>query len=238
VLAPCIGPPPLQAPLIGRAEQLELLAKRIQPGANMFLHGNYGVGKTSLARELFNQVSAATPAERGHIWRRLGKTSPEGAIELLARVFQGQQVSKADGLNAKIEAFKTLLANFPGLLIGLDEVPDKKDGRAALDAAAGCAVMMNGTAALKLSGMQNIKIKPLSVDAARERFLSLCQLSASGPSKADLKLIDKICKRMGRFPRGSWRLSSARRATVVAAARDGSRNHFERRGPSPVQGEL
>ncbi|TQF37721.1 hypothetical protein UNPF46_18575 [Bradyrhizobium sp. UNPF46] len=202
VSAPCIEAPPLQMPLIGRADQLEQLAAQVKPGVNLFLHGNFGVGKTSLAAQLFNQVSTSAPIDRGRIWHRLGKTTPERAIESLARLFPGQKVSEADGLAAKTEAFKALLASFPGLLIGLDEVSDQTIGRAVLDATNGCAVMMNGTAPLKLNGVQDVKVKPLSAEAARELFLSLCQVSAADLNKADLILVDKICKRMGRLPLG------------------------------------
>ena len=202
--APRRGPPPLQTPFIGRGGQVEELTKRLAPGTNLFFYGSYGVGKTSLATALFTRAVTDARFSQGHVWRGIGKTGAERAIELLAAEFPGQQISVANGLDAKIDAFKTLLSSFPGMLIGLDEVPDATVARAILEAADGhCSVLMNGTTQLSLNGTADqIAVKPLAADDAQNLFLSLCNLRAAEMDKKDLELVRKICRRMGRLPLG------------------------------------
>lgn len=200
VFGPRVDADTQQTDLIGRQTQLEQLGKQLNPGFKLAFHGVYGVGKTSLATALFTHAVTGETFGKGHIWRTIGKASAASALELLATDFPGQQVSSTATLPKKVEAFKALLKSFPGMLFGLDEVSDIKVAEVILDATAGSAVVMNGTARLKLPTATDIAVEPLSPSDARCLFLSLIKLPS--PNAADLALIDDICEQMGRLPLG------------------------------------
>jgi tetratricopeptide (TPR) repeat protein len=197
---PRIAPTPLQMPLVGRSGQLTTLGKELGAGRNLFFHGSYGVGKTSLATELFGEAKSDRRFARGYVWGRLSRdTSPENAVEWLAAHFSGRQVAQAQGLAGKVEALRQILAGSAGALIALDDVRSAPVAQAILDASGPCAVLINGDLRLALSGTQAIEVKPLDPSDAESLFLSLTNINPSGGER---HLVAEICRRMGRLPLG------------------------------------
>jgi tetratricopeptide (TPR) repeat protein len=197
---PRIAPTPLQTPLVGRAPQIAQLRPKLQPGGNLFFYGSYGVGKTSLAIELFGQAASDQRLARGYVWGRFPGTSAEHAIEWLAANFPGQQVARANGLAEKVEALRQLLAGTPGVLIALDDVRNSAVAKSILDASGSCAVLINGDRRLNLGGAaEEVEVLPLGPSDAESLFMSLAKIEVPHPQR---DLVRKICARMGHLPLG------------------------------------
>ena len=197
---PRIAPTPLQMPLVGRAAQLAQFRQQLKPGGNLFFYGSFGVGKTSLAIELFGQASRDERFARGYVWGRFPGKSAEGAIEWLAANFPGQRVARANGLAEKVEALRQLLAGSPSVLIALDDVRSAAVARSILDASGPCSVLMNGDRRLNLGGAaQEIEVVPLEADDAESLFISLASIDEA---QLQRDLVRNICMRMGRLPLG------------------------------------
>jgi hypothetical protein len=166
----------------------------------LFFHGTYGVGKTSLAIELFGYAAQDQRLARGYLWGRLPDADPERALEWLAQYFPGNDVSRARGLNAKVEAFRRLLAGSPGILIAVDDIRSAPVARSILDASGSCAVLMNGHRPLGLGeAALEVEIPPLEPEDAEALFMNLAKMNASASQR---RVIRKICSRMGRLPLG------------------------------------
>jgi len=54
-IIPRVAPSSLQSPLVGRDDELTQAHASLRAGAKYYIYGTYGVGKTSLASELFNR---------------------------------------------------------------------------------------------------------------------------------------------------------------------------------------
>ena len=75
--------------------------------------------------------------------------------------------------------------------------------RTVLEAAGGCAVLLNATYRLNLAGnAKEIELQPLDLSAAEQLFLSRSGLASASLAPLDAALVRKICQRMRRLPLG------------------------------------
>ena len=81
VAAPFMAPPPHPAGLLGRADRIDTLRKRLVAGrGDLALHGLPGVGKTALAVELSHDPEVRTAFPDGVLWAGLGQRPDLSAL--------------------------------------------------------------------------------------------------------------------------------------------------------------
>jgi tetratricopeptide (TPR) repeat protein len=202
-LVPRILPTPLQSPLLGRSETVTEMGRQIATGRNFYLHGGVGIGKTSLATAIFSTVANEQRFPDGYLWASAQGLNAERLLEYLGSNFPDQTVSKVASKADKINELRRVLAGYPKLLIGLDNVTMVDAARSVLDAAGKCSVVLNGETAFDLGGRaQAIEVQPLDSVFAQELFLAEAKLKPESLAPGDLDLIAKICDRLRGLPLG------------------------------------
>jgi tetratricopeptide (TPR) repeat protein len=198
---PRLAPPPLQVPLVGREDELEEALDRLKEGGKYYFHGAFGVGKTSLATELFQRAIAGKPFADGYLWGSLAGMDAEKALEWIASRLKEEAVSRAEGQPAKIDALREALSRRGDLLFGLDEVPDAAVARAVLSAAGECPVILNGNKRLELSGLaREWELEPLTQKEAVELFINQAFPPGAKVSNEDRQHIGEIVTQLRRLP--------------------------------------
>ena len=198
---PRIAPTPLQTPLIGRDDELAQARAHGTEGQKYYFYGAYGVGKTSLATELFSQLLKAKPFEDGYLWQRVSDMSAEQALESVAAYFGDAGVAKAQGRTEKVNALRALLSQHSDCLIGLDEVKDAQVARTVLDAAGTCVMILNGLRRAGISERANeMGIEPLHQDEGIRLFALLAHLDWEHMQSDQRNRIEQICSKMGNLP--------------------------------------
>lgn len=200
-LVPRIAPTPLQTGLVGRANDLAAARAAVLERSKCYLYGAYGVGKTSLAVELFGQAVKEMPLADGYLWGSVSDMNAEQVLEWVGSQFPEQSVAKSLGKEAKVNALRKLLAQRDDFLIGLDDVSDAAVASAVLDASGNCAVILNGARRFNSAGLaREIPLHPLSPEQAEELFLSLANRSASTLQPGERELLKLICAKMKYLP--------------------------------------
>ncbi|MGC9395669.1 MAG: tetratricopeptide repeat protein [Anaerolineae bacterium] len=198
---PRVAPTPLQTPLIGRNDELAQAKAHATEGQKYYFYGAYGVGKTSLATELFSQLLKAKTFEDGYLWHRVSDMTAEQALESVAAYFGDAGVAKAQGRTEKVNALRALLSQRPDCLIGLDEVKDAQVARTVLDAAGTCAMILNGLRRAGISEHANeMGVEPLHPDEAIRLFALLAHLDWEHMQSDRQRRIEQICNKMGNLP--------------------------------------
>jgi len=200
-IVPHIAPTPLQATLIGRDEEIRRVQSELR-GGKYYFYGAYGVGKTSLATELFTAAVAKDDFTDGYIWHQVAqKADVSSVLEWIGAQFGEQSVALAAGPEAKVNALRELLASRDDLLIGLDEVYDAKVARAVLAAAGKCTVVLNGPKLLGLSNqIKEFALSPLVAAEAVRLFAALIHRPLEEIPEGDRQRIESICEKMGYLP--------------------------------------
>lgn len=200
-LVPRVAPAPLQLRLIGREHELATAEEALSRRSKCYFSGTYGVGKTSLAVELFGRAVKARTLADGYLWGRLTAMSAEQALEWLGAQFTAQGVARAVGVDAKINALRELLSQRQELLIGLDEVRDPAAVKAILEASGSCAVILNGSRPFNSGGLaQEIPLTPLSPQDAERLFVAVANMEPPALRPEDAELIRLICAKMKYLP--------------------------------------
>jgi len=199
---PRLAPPPLQTPLIGREDELQSALELLQnEGGKVFFHGAFGVGKTSLANELFRRALEKLPPEGGYLWGSLAGMDAEKALEWIAGRLNEQAVSRAGSPTAKIDALREALSARRALLLGLDDVPDAAVARAVLSASGDCPVILNGSKRMELGGLAHAwELEPLSAEEAVQLFLSHALPPGAQLPQQDRRRVAEICALLRRLP--------------------------------------
>jgi tetratricopeptide (TPR) repeat protein len=198
---PRIPPTRRQVELIGRNDLLAQSITEIESGRKHYFYGTYGVGKTSLATELFSRLVETNRFEDGYLWHRVSEMTVEQVLESVASYLGNPSVAQAQGQEAKINALRRLLSQRPQLLIGLDEVNRAEVAQAILEAAGDCAVILNGPRRARLSGQaKQMHLEPLRPEAAVQLFASIARLDLMQIDTAQQNLIQQICSYMGYLP--------------------------------------
>jgi tetratricopeptide (TPR) repeat protein len=198
---PGIKPTPFHLELVGRDDELEQAQEAAAEGQKYYFYGAYGVGKTSLAAELFLQLLEQRTFADGCLWLQVSNLAAEQALESVATYFDDLTVAKAQGREQKVNALRALLAQRPDCLIGLDEVKDAQVARAFLDAAGKCVLILNG---LRRAGVseraKELPVEPLYPDEAARLFTLLAHLNWDAMPPEQHRRVDMICKKMGYLP--------------------------------------
>ena len=197
---PRIAPTPLQTSLIGRDHEINGIQLNLR-GSKHHFYGVYGVGKTSLATELFTYAVKAHTFTDGYLWYRVGQGEPvANVLEWIGAQFGDQTVAQATSAEGKVNALRDLLAE-RDMLLGLDEVRDSKVARAVIEAAGNCTVVLNGPKALGLSDKsKEHELAALTPPEATRLFISLINRSSTEVPEADQQKIREICEKMGNLP--------------------------------------
>ena len=187
--------------LVGRDDVLQNAIDRLQRSGKFYFYGAYGVGKTTLASELFNRVIQEHEPADGYLWGSVADMSPEDALEWIAGALQEVAVSQASGQQAKVNLLRQAISLRKELLIGLDDVRDDEVARVLINASGDCPLILNGTRSLDLAGLaQTVELNPLDPKGARQLFTALAYPAGTRLSDRDLSLIDQIASRLGRLP--------------------------------------
>jgi hypothetical protein len=187
--------------LVGRDELLQGGIERLQGGGKYYFYGTYGVGKTTLAGELFNRIVQLHEPADGYLWGSLAGMSAEDALEWIAGALQEGAVSQATGQQAKINLLRQAISLRKDLLLGLDEVRDGEVAQALLEASGDCALILNGARSLDLAGLAaTVELRPLGLEQARQLFTALAYPPGTELSEDDYRRIDQILNRLGRLP--------------------------------------
>ncbi len=190
--APRMQAPAQDTPLLGRDELLKVAQEELSQGRKIYFHGIYGVGKTSLAAEVYRRAAEEKKAfSGGCLWHEVGKLSAEQVLERIAEPFPEQRVAQAGTQEGKIAALRDLLSEHGDLLIGLDDVPDRSVAKAVLEAADNCAVVLNGTQQLYLGKGTERLVRRLSPTLAMQLFKSLADPTGARLTKADKRLVSE-----------------------------------------------
>ena len=198
---PRILAPRQDSPLLGREDELSQAQVKMEAGGKVYFYGTYGVGKTSVAAELYRRLAGQKAFADGCLWDRVSRLSAEKVLDRVAARFAGQQVAEATGREEKIQALSDLLAGRNDLLIALDEVDDRGVAQAVLQAAAGCTVILNGTQRLNLAGAAaERRLQPLGPAWAEDLFKTLARPSGAAFSAEEAALVADICRRMRYLP--------------------------------------
>lgn len=199
-LVPRVAPTPLQVSLIGRERELATAEETLLQRSKCYFYGTYGVGKTSLAVELFGRAVKARPLVDGYIWGQVTAMNAEQALEWLGAQFTAQGVARSVGVTAKVNALRDLLSQRKDLLIGLDEV-DPKAAKAILEASGDCAVILNGASLFNSDGLaREIPLTPLSPEDAVRLFVTLANLEPSSLRPEEVEVVRQICVKMQCLP--------------------------------------
>ncbi len=165
--APHILPTYQDTPLLGREDELGQAQVSLKAGGKVYFYGTYGVGKTSLAAELYRRLLGQKEFSDGCVWDRVTSLNAEKVIDRIAGRFAGQQVAEATGLEQKTRALSDLLVGRKDLLIALDEVDDKAVAQAVLQAASDSTLILNGMQRLNLAGAATeLRLQPLTPQVA------------------------------------------------------------------------
>ena len=201
---PRIAPTPLQASLIGRENEINSVQSHLRSlrGSKHHFYGVYGVGKTSLATQLFTQAIKEDTFTDGYLWYRVGKGEQvSNVLEWIGAQFGDQSVAQAMKEDGKINALRDLLSERNNLLLGLDEVNDSKIARAVIEAAGNCTVVLNGPKQLGLGDKsKEYALTALSPVEATHLFVSLINRTLTEVPEADQQKIREICEKMGNLP--------------------------------------
>jgi tetratricopeptide (TPR) repeat protein len=196
-----MSPPVERTVLLGRDEELSLAQAKLREGGKVYYHGTYGVGKTTLAAELYRRAGGDKQYSDGSLWYRVPRLNAEEVLERIAEQFPEKAVAEAGTRDEKIAALSEILARHGDLLIGLDEVADSSVAQAVLQAAGNCAVILNGSGPLGLAGRTTERrLKPLSHSLAVQLFKSLAEPASEPLSTKDEILVAKVCRRMRYLP--------------------------------------
>lgn len=210
---------PADSLLIGRAADLQSAVERLRRGEKFYFHGTYGVGKTTLSSELFNQVVEAGEPPDGYLWGSVAGMGVEDALEWIAGALQETAVSETANTQAKINALRQAISLRKQLLIALDDVRDGSVAQALIEAAGDCALILNGARNLDLGGRAiTQELEPMTAEEARLLFVREAYPTNSAPPAAELEQIDRIVERAGRLPL-AVRLAARQRRQGVSPAR-------------------
>ena len=198
---PRIAPTPLQTSLIGRDDEMNSVQSNLR-GSKYHFYGVYGVGKTSLATQLFTQAIKGDTFTDGYLWYRVGNGEQvSNVLEWIGAQFGDQSVAQALKEDGKINALRELLAERNDLLLGLDEVSDSKIARAVIEAAGNCTVVLNGPKQLGIGDKsKEYALTALTPAEATDLFVSLINRSLTDVPEADQQTIREICEKMGNLP--------------------------------------
>ena len=201
-ITPREAPTALQLLLVGRDTQLEEVPPRLQQGRNVYYHGPFGVGKTTLSKALFlRAVHQEKAFADGFMWLDVGDMGVERVLEHIASRFHDNGVARAQGRTEKINALRALLAARPRLLIGLDDVQDRDVARAVLEAAGKCTVLVNSGRALSDPELAEERaLTPLAPSLAFELFLREAHIAGDALAAGERDRIEEICERLGYLP--------------------------------------
>ena len=198
---PRIAPTPLQTSLIGRDAEINRIQSDLR-GSKYHFHGVYGVGKTSLATQLFTHAVKGDAFTDGYLWYRVDRgEKAANVLEWIGAQFGDQTVAEAKSADDKINALRDLLSERSNLLLGLDEVNDSNVARAVIEAAGDCTVVLNGPKTLGLSDKsKEYGLTTLTSVEATHLFINLINRSLAEVNEDDQQKIREICEKMGNLP--------------------------------------
>ncbi len=209
--------PDAPAELIGREAEVAELAARVTQHATRLitLTGPGGVGKTRLALEVANRVSAAFPG--GAVFVDLAPVSNPGLVA--SAIAQTLGVPETGGRSPE-RALGNALAARPPMLVVLDNFEQVIEAaqlvRVLLDAAPRLTMLVTSREALRVHGEDEFEIQPLDVPSvgvptdvgliAGSPAVSLFVRSASAAKHGffltdlEAELVAEICRRLDGLP--------------------------------------
>jgi tetratricopeptide (TPR) repeat protein len=192
-----------EGPLVGRQEEWKITIDEIRQGKKVYLYGGYGIGKTRLASDLFNELVKSENYPDGYLWIPAAGLDSARVLEEIALNFQDMKVQQTPDVPGKIGVLQRALAGRGKLLIGVDDVSDPAVARDLLSATAGCPVILNGSRSGVLGGLAlPIDLKPLSPAEAIQLFQQESGLQEANLEARDRDQVGKICEALEYNPLG------------------------------------
>lgn len=197
--APVPAIPAALTPLVGRADELALIASQLQTFRLVTLLGPGGAGKTTLALETARHHPPAVlvelaPAQAGEVW---------GAVVTAL----GRSIRLTDNPAGELAAPDSVLAALAGrsVLLVLDNAEHVLDETAEVAATVlttpGVTVLVTSREPLGLPGEAFVELGPLP-DADATALLAARILAArgTGPTPEELPAVARIAKRLDGLP--------------------------------------
>lgn len=198
-----LAPEYIEGPLIGRQSDWQTALQGIRQGQKVFIYGGFGIGKTRLASELFNQFARSGDYPDGYFWITASGLNSARVLEEVALNLQALQVQKASDIPAKIGVLQRTLSERGQILIGVDEIGDPAIARDLLAATANCPVILNGSRGGVLGGLGvPVELKPLAPADAIQLFFQDSGIQDVPLNAQQSQQIERICDTLEHNPLG------------------------------------
>lgn len=164
------------ADFVGREDELEQLLAQFQRGAAISgVRGMGGVGKSTLAFKLAQQVDADYPDAQVYVDLRGARSNPltpVDAMQQVARAFHPEARLPDDEAEMQ-KCYRSVLHGKRALLL-LDDAADREQVEALLPPE-GCAALITSRQTFTLPGLKSLSLDALPPERARELLLEIAE---------------------------------------------------------------
>lgn len=193
-----LEPPPMTHNFFGRTAELAALSAAVARGEKVLVHGLPGVGKATLANELWRRLQEKGTFPKGCIWvDNLGDRDISAICDAIAYALGDQQMFALPA-HIKKQALRALLDGNPGHLIVLEDVASVE----AIDAfvqsclGPGNTLVVTGPGQVSTLHVEPLLVQEVEPETAVALFRHCARMAATGQEDA----VATICESLAYHP--------------------------------------